>query len=868
MSQFQPGTPQLRAPGNQGSFSPMVAQSASSRPPLRRVESSDDEDSQPLTINKPRTAAPVRQQNAPVPPPRSLYAANANANASTSSLQNFSRPTSNTTQARSDLPLRNASPLSAAPRTSIGDSHRLGHGRKHSQTQGSFEPYLPTAATSNLGSMANLNTGLSASQIAAQAAMQHQTHTRQRSQTVPTPQVDAATNNGSRRPSRGPTSPPLLSLTEASGPRDHSFGGQIYQNGLLGGSHGNAAQTAANLVFPKSPNTSPGLPPSDHEHRMQPDRPIKIEKSKVKLFSRPGKIGISKDKEARAGALPSPSKMASYTLASLQGKNFSTNSLADSMSSAASMYSMANSSSATIRAVDTPPVPEKDKEKKHHFLSRQKHKLSSKDDHHLPLSSAASNSKPVDPSAPSSLYNFSLPPSPGPTSTSFAKSMSGLDLRHGGRALREKKKEEKSDALRESELSYQNSNDWPGPSSLGSAGGASYLGPTAGSYGYPSSIYGADGADLSKYGLNNMGADDAWPFLKAKLLVIFEGEDLRLPVEELNRLVTTHIQRCIQKRAPSIVVEDLRDLLATGFSSLDQMLHRTPDDRLIPHLVEMWLFTFTSILPYMQAVFLPLDLEFSGHGPLMTPEQARDFWGALPSSSKEMNSNIPASNALEVRRIVLTAYRDTVILPRFDTLKTIFSRLSLDSISLSLPAADILSTSPDSFSGGRPSTAMSLDPAHASYGSHTTTLLGSGSSGDGSGNRSRAISNVSYGSEPSNNSGLGIAGLPPPPQRPFTPSSTHPLHTLNRGQRAQTVEDSGKQLTETVGRMLQCMSVLASVGVDGGGDESSQKKMEELTRGLKLNWLGRGRMGRDRRGLVGARVPFVGANSRIEGTVA
>ena len=54
--------------------------------------------------------------------------------------------------------------------------------------------------------------------------------------------------------------------------------------------------------------------------------------------------------------------------------------------------------------------------------------------------------------------------------------------------------------------------------------------------------------------------------------------------------------------------------------------------------------------------------------------------------------------------------------------------------------------------------------------------------------------------------------------------------------------------------MLQCMSVLTGVGVGGGGDEVFQGRMEELTRGLKLNWLGRGRMGRDRRGLVGARV--------------
>ena len=49
----------------------------------------------------------------------------------------------------------------------------------------------------------------------------------------------------------------------------------------------------------------------------------------------------------------------------------------------------------------------------------------------------------------------------------------------------------------------------------------------------------------------------------------------------------------------------------------------------------------------------------------------------------------------------------------------------------------------------------------------------------------------------------------------------------------------------------------------GGGDEDSQKKMEELTRGLKLNWLGRGRMGRDRRGLVGARVPGGNANPMV-----
>jgi hypothetical protein len=557
MSQLT-GNRGVRTPG---SFSPVVtttnianpsqsqAGSKTARPPLRRVDSSSSEESTPLTISKPRATQHNQIANAQVAlpaPPRPLYA-NSHANSSTGSLTNFSRPKP-LVQSRSDLPLRNASPLIGGQRPapvstdSSTSAFVRGHGRKHSHTQGSFEPFLPsTLDPSNLGSMANTS-GLTASQIAAQAAMQHQSHNRQRSQTVPSQHHDSSSSNSSsRRPSRGPISPPVLSLTEASGPRESNFGGQVYHNGLLAGGNQSAAQAAASVVFPKSPVTSPVHAPDYDQLRMQQDKPVKAEKSKVKLFSRPGKIGISKDKEPRAGALPSPSKMANFTLqslSSLQRGNFSTNTLTDPMSSAASMYSMANSSSATIRAVDSTSSEKesKDGRHKHHFLSRQKHKLSSKDEHHLPLSSAASNSRPADPNAPSSLYNFNLPPSPAPTTTSFAKSMSGLDLRHGGRALREKKKEEKSDALRESELSYQNSNEWPGPSSLGSGAG-SYLGSSMG--GYPGSIYGGETQqDLSKYGLNNMQADDAWPFLRAKLLIIFEGEDLRLPVEDFNRLVT------------------------------------------------------------------------------------------------------------------------------------------------------------------------------------------------------------------------------------------------------------------------------------------------------------------------------------------
>lgn len=881
------------------------------RPGMRRVESSSSEDSVSLQIAKARSPTQQHYPQFPSQPPSSSSFSH-HPNSSTTSLQNFSRPTPSplssaaAVAARSvagshDAQQRNPSPLSL---------RSAGHSRKHSQTPGVFEPTLPSISTSNLSTHVNMSQQspreLSASHIAAQAAvlshqqsqqMLQQQHSRQRSQTGPMTTESPERLEPTKRTS-GPLNPPALSLTEASAPRETVFGGQSYHNGLLGS---NAAATAANVAFPRSGQASPvsQIPPQPLPPPSLPEK--KPEKSsKVKLFSRPGKIGVKGETKDRP--LPSPSKFGS-ALSALQKGNFSTTSLADS--SAQSFYNMNNASSATIRPAD---VEREGKEKKHHFLSRQRHKTKDKDDYHSQLSSAASNSRPTDPSAPTSLYNFNLPSSPGPNSSTF-KNISGLG--HGGRG---RKKDDK-EAFNESVGSV---NDWGGPGSLGSMNMPLYLEPI----------------DSAKYGLNSMSMEDAFPYLKSKLLVIFEGDDLRLPIEDFNRIVTLHLQYCIQRRSPNQVVDDLRDLLWTGFRSLDHNLRRHSEDRLVPNLVDLWIHVFTGVLPYMQAVFLPLDLEFNGCGTLMTADQAREFWGGVVTNqtSSEMSSGAhvnvaPASAVLEVRRIVLTAYRDVVILPRYEKLKTIFSRLSLEFLPMTIASplpVDYLSTSPGadsmtSFSFSqqqqqqRPGTAMSLDPSTASFNSTSTTLLG-----DMVGGRSRGLSNVSFASSGAHSGGGGGSSVGMDPLRPpKLTSAANSSSMLSFGAsvssaasfagsgfggggynqsvsassniaREQNIEDS-KFVTDMVGRMLQCMSVLAgatgtgargnaggSVGVSsaaaaatgtttatGGGDEGTEM-VEELSRLLKLNWLGRGRTGRNRRGIVGGRVARRGEGMREE----
>ncbi|KAL5377566.1 hypothetical protein DPSP01_009758 [Paraphaeosphaeria sporulosa] len=780
-------------------------------PTIQRPDAFDesDSDSSQVTLQR-RSPLPRRAVRSPQPQPGDAT-------------PNYSRP--------------------APPRDRDEPAHpgpQLGH-RPRQRSQGYFEPSLP----SNQASMSNLD----ASRIAAQTAMQPQ-HMRKRSTTIPEP--------GASVPSaRGPSSPPPV-------PGQHTVtfrtNGMTYQNGLAGGGR-MAAASAANAAYPRSPLHSPNLQQPPEHGSPKPaaadlaQQPKAKEKSKMKLFSKPKNIKTDKGLEQKHQALPSPGKIgigihSSQALNRMMMNPSQTSLVEPSMSSAASIYSTANGSTSTLVPRNDsylPTVHEKDRDKhKHHFLSRPKKK--EKDDHILPLSSASSTSRLVDPNAPQPLYSFAAPASPGHAS-SFANSVTGLDLRHGGRHLRRAKKEEKAyldaqlePAFRDRKQSFSTDrSEWPSAGSVGTTP-MSTFGPS-------SSAALSQSSDAmhtlgSSFNLPGITPDDAWPLLKATLLLIFAGEDPRPPVEDFNALVIVHIKRCIQKRSPIILIEDLNELLMTGFGSLDQTLRHVPDDRLIPHLVEMWIVVFTTILPFIQAVFLPLDLEFRGSG-IMSSTAAAEFWGVkLPdemNTKSPENKNIPILGELDVRRITLLMFRDIVILPRFDTLMAIFSRLSLENLNAGLESPSPIPDARPGTAGSEGAPLGSLQSASHSSGGYLESTNSMTSSTFAS-TRSRATSNTSAGS--------------------FSAHSIHsnPSTFLQPGQhipaslRAQPM-DSAK-VTETVGRMLQCVSVLVSLQ---SGDDA-QEKMSKLTRELKYNWLGRGRTGRQRHGFVGARRGGAGLN--------
>ncbi|KAI9658441.1 MAG: hypothetical protein M1829_006796 [Trizodia sp. TS-e1964] len=721
--------------------------------------------------------------------------------------QNFSRPSISHAQT-SDLPLRNL--------PAFAPSSPLEQRAARMHSQGFFEPSLPSAGPS-VG-------GLTASQIAAQAAMNHQQQlqaqhhmqnsqqTRQRSQTIPSGHSPPDASVSTRRL---PNSPPPMQLGQGTSTSGPGFTGLQYHNGLLGGSN-TAAATAANAAYPRSALSSPGLAVPDMHFPEAKSKPEK-EKSKMKLFSKPKSIGISKDKdlERKFPPLPSPNKMGVYGPSPMgRVTNASSTSLAETIT-APSFYTNSNSSAAALMPQNERITTTIERPSKHHFLSRGKFKKEK--DEAVTLASL----KVLEPPPSFSSYT---PSSPSPSVLSFQKSLSGLNIRNTVRSQQEKKKEEKAAASNTSgfdsvgDLSL--SGEWHGKSSLSLASGQSGLGLGA-------SINSHAGTDVSTYsaltafGLPGMTADDAWPLFKAKLLVIFEGAKASLPCEDLNQLLRIHIQRCIHKRSPQTLVDDLQEFLELGFRSLEQCLRGIPDDRLLPFFVDLWNFYLNVIQVEIESAFLPLDIEFQGCGN-MSRADAKEFW----SHATPLPLGSPWVDERDVKRTTLAVFRDICILPRQDVLRHLFVRLSSESINAFTDPGPP-TASPASAAFSRPGASPSHEPSIASYNSLGTTLVND--SVNSLGLRSRAPSSTT-----------------PAPPFPRPHFSGEPYVAADHSS-----SQNSTKIVELSSRLLQCILTVDAVQ---SGDEA-QEQMDVLANLLKANWLASRKTGGNRNGFIGSRAP-------------
>lgn len=180
--------------------------------------------------------------------------------------------------------------------------------------------------------------------------------------------------------------------------------------------------------------------------------------------------------------------------------------------------------------------------------------------------------------------------------------------------------------------------------------------------------------------------DDNWPLICARVLPLFNGEGLRQPIEDLNRLVSTHLRRLIERHEQSHLVEDLTELFDTGTRSLDNNLAALPDEKLVSRLSEIWVFYFSTVLPYLEATFLPITIEFANSPAsyFSDPSSLHDqsFAGtghattASSTSGKATGGRGSVAGSVSIHSLACKSYRDILILPLHSRLLPIFTTLS------------------------------------------------------------------------------------------------------------------------------------------------------------------------------------------------
>ncbi|KZP34332.1 HbrB-domain-containing protein [Athelia psychrophila] len=191
--------------------------------------------------------------------------------------------------------------------------------------------------------------------------------------------------------------------------------------------------------------------------------------------------------------------------------------------------------------------------------------------------------------------------------------------------------------------------------------------------------------------------DNPWGSLHVHVLPLFNGEPLRVPIEDLNALVRRHIHGVISlspHKTLSTLENDAGELIKSGMVTLNAKFVGVEEPRLLARVVDMWGFFWDQVLPYVEGALLPLQTDPllaslyrnpkthrnssptrpSPPGPNAPPNN-RDGTGAIQKSAITISAMGSAAHPhIDVRTVALRGFRDQIILPLAPRL---YARLTL-----------------------------------------------------------------------------------------------------------------------------------------------------------------------------------------------
>ncbi|TPX49447.1 hypothetical protein SeLEV6574_g01468 [Synchytrium endobioticum] len=142
-------------------------------------------------------------------------------------------------------------------------------------------------------------------------------------------------------------------------------------------------------------------------------------------------------------------------------------------------------------------------------------------------------------------------------------------------------------------------------------------------------------------------AELLWRSISANVIPLYNGEGVKGNLEDIN----DHVRQWATDMSSQTLLDDMDRLFRGGMSILSTKLVSISDESLPQRVVEIWTFHFGTVLPYLQAVFLPVRGILNAR--LSDTRVATTSTTAIP--------NVPAESVADVRTMALVAFRDVIV---------------------------------------------------------------------------------------------------------------------------------------------------------------------------------------------------------------
>lgn len=159
-------------------------------------------------------------------------------------------------------------------------------------------------------------------------------------------------------------------------------------------------------------------------------------------------------------------------------------------------------------------------------------------------------------------------------------------------------------------------------------------------------------------------ADNLWSTITSTTMPLFKLENskslkLKTPVEDLNKMVEVFLKLRIEnKTTATSLISEVQEFLKNGLNIMENELtfnESTTGESSFHRLSLTWEYFFANIYHYLLAIFLPLQLEFEGIGTVV--KNPKDYWSDVSEPSVTQST----------KKVVLSAFRDFVVIPYLDT---------------------------------------------------------------------------------------------------------------------------------------------------------------------------------------------------------